>query len=82
MSRLDGIDLRIYYLNRDISSQWYTKSKGKGIQQSEIFDTQKLINGAKPKPEKACQYARQWSGFFFLRYKQAIYCTYIHVARS
>ena len=34
--------------------------KDKGVRQSELFDTQKLMNGVRPNPTRVKRYAQSW----------------------
>ena len=43
--------------------------KGKGLQQSELFDTQKLINGSKPQPTKVKQFSQRF-GYHISNYSE------------
>ena len=43
--------------------------KDKGLQQSELFDTQKLINGSKPQPTKVKQFSQRF-GYYISNYSE------------
>ena len=44
-------------------------SKDKGLQQSELFETQKLMNGLKPHPTKVKQFAQRF-GYYINNYSE------------
>ena len=46
-----------------------SKSKDKGVIQSEVFETQRLINGTNPVPSVVKKYTQRW-GYFIQNYSE------------
>ena len=52
--------------------------KGKGLHQTELFETQRLMNGVKPNPSRVNQYAQSWR-YYLSNYSERRDCGRVFV---